>query len=103
MARLVFRGHLLPAFVTPFRNLREFMQVVHPLEMETIGSLKDEQMEAHMGKFEKEYDTIRATVHQQVSPFPFSSSYIGRTTSFPSSAVPLFTTNCMSQYAIACG
>jgi hypothetical protein len=83
VARLVFRGHLLPSFVTPFRHIHEFMQVVHPAEMETIGNLKGDQMEARMGKFEKEYEIARATIHQQVPPSPRSSFSTNRRTSSP--------------------
>jgi hypothetical protein len=64
--RLIFRGHLLPAFVTPFRHVREFMQVMHPEEMTDIANLRSIQQTAKFEEREKEFKKINTTILNQV-------------------------------------
>jgi hypothetical protein len=53
VTRFIFRNHLLPAFVTPFHSMRDFMTVMHPEERANIVRLSDLQAQAMTAQWEK--------------------------------------------------
>lgn len=40
ITRFIYKNHLMPPLVTPFRNISNFMQAMYPEEYESIKLLK---------------------------------------------------------------
>lgn len=64
--RLVFKGHLLPPLVLPFQNIRQFMQVTHPIEYEEAKLMSEFSRKEKLNGYQEEMLQMNEMLMQQV-------------------------------------